>query len=54
MSTTYGIVIKATNDPYVKMAEDAFKTLNLAAQPGAYLVVRPAINICTAFNHPPI
>lgn len=43
MDVTYGIKVKSTNDPYVKIAEEAMHGLAIACVPGTFLVVSPAL-----------
>ncbi|KAJ6524368.1 cytochrome P450 [Mycena capillaripes] len=38
MSVTYGIDVRSSDDPYIRLAEEAVHTTVVAAVPGAYLV----------------
>ncbi|KAJ6550242.1 cytochrome P450 [Mycena capillaripes] len=44
MNVTYGIEVRSSNDPYIKIAEEAMHGLSLACIPGAFLVdIFPAL-----------
>lgn len=38
MGIAYGIDVKASNDPYIKIAQDALYAMNVAGNVGTYLV----------------
>jgi hypothetical protein len=48
MNVTYGINVLPSNDPYIRLAEDAMHAISIAGVPGAFLVVSPGAG--TIFN----
>ena len=38
MKVGYGITVQESDDPYISIAEEAFKGINVAGIPGAFLV----------------